>query len=844
MDLVDYVLIAKEDLMKEIVGLGVMSDFEPAKKAVESYPGAEILITVDKDQKYGEVFLLCYTEDAKEAFMSNIREMEAAIEAQRIAEQQIEEARKAAEWARLNVVFEDKPIIPRKWQSAFTQDTEHEININSYKRSREPIVIEIQRPKKFFHQKYTFLDRDANFGGTQEFRAYKDPNNIRIRQKDLGIQAAPFFSEGSAQTTWFRPANKAVQCTSTGIGVEPSTPSGRDDMLASLERAVLKIEKALQQNETLDICNETFQVAGDEEMLDGAQADNELRELKNFADPTYSKSKILTAIDWRPRSQGMVAVSAVENLSFDQRAIIAGQTSVAYVLLWDFRYLVTPTVLMQSPHEILNFRFCQTNPHIVAGGTISGQVVLWDTSDFMKKKKNKKEDEDASFDDDNEVACLPKYISNVDYSHKRAVADLFWLPPSTQFNYRGMLVANEHLDGKSHQFVTVAGDGQVLVWDTRFNQIANDELRHIGRAKHVPLEKATNKEGGAFKTLWVPIWRAHLKRMEGVGELSICRAAYCSSPPAGETEFEIGNVTSKNVRRADVRSHVLLTTEEGDILCADISGGKSDAGKEDDKDDDNADSRDHCVWMVPDHSRPCICMQISPFFPNIILTVGDWKFHVWKIGEDKPLFVSPLSATHMTGGAWSPTRPAVLIVACADGSLMAWDFTDSSYRPSIELKATHSRITSVEFLSGSAANVRQQLLAVGDESGTLHIFEIPRNLTRPLHKEETIMSKFLDRELLRMKYLKGVTVSAGETKENPTSFNEVNAWNSSAEGKNVDSEETKALSQEDVAKEEEMFAKLEAQFIAELGLLSVELPSYAKKMGVDVAIPEVKGNKK
>lgn len=100
----------------------------------------------------------------------------------------------------------------------------------------------------------------------------------------------------------------------------------------------------------------------------------------------------------------------------------------------------------------------------------------------------------------------------------------------------------------------------------------------------------------------------------------------------------------------------------------------------------------------------------------------------------------------MTAGAWSPTRPAVLIVACADGSLMAWDFTDSSYRPSVEMKATHTKITSMEFLS-SNINSRQQLLAVGDESGTLHIFEIPRNITRSVHREEAIMSKFLDREL-------------------------------------------------------------------------------------------------
>lgn len=116
-----------------------------------------------------------------------------------------------------------------------------------------------------------------------------------------------------------------------------------------------------------------------------------------------------------------------------------------------------------------------------------------------------------------------------------------------------------------------------------------------------------------------------------------------------------------------------------------------------------------------------------------------------QVGEDRPLFTSPHTSSYLTAAAWSPTRPAVLIVACGDGSLLVWDFTDSSYRPSIELKATHTKITSLEFLSSNIS--RQQLLAVGDESGTLHIFEIPRNITRQVPREEVIMGNFIDREL-------------------------------------------------------------------------------------------------
>ena len=52
----------------------------------------------------------------------------------------------------------------------------------------------------------------------------------------------------------------------------------------------------------------------------------------------------------------------------------------------------------------------------------------------------------------------------------------------------------------------------------------------------------------------------------------------------------------------------------------------------------------------------------------------------------------------------------------------------------------------MEFLTGTSASSKQQLLAAGDESGTLHIFEMPKSLVKPAHKEAIIMSAFLDRE--------------------------------------------------------------------------------------------------
>eukprot|EP01041_Mallomonas_annulata_P005133 gene5133-10260_t len=853
MDLIDYIYLPKDEILKEIQDFGVMSDFEPAKKQIEMSQGDKILIVIDKDSRFGEVFLIYYSESAKEQFKTELQQHEFELEIKRRAEEEAEEARKAEEWARLNVVFEDVPLSPRPWPTTTTTETENDIKVLNPQPVRERLSVEVFRTKKHLRASYRFGDTS----GLQEFRAHKDPHFTAIRESDIGIQAAPSHLSSSAQTTWFRLLNKGVQYESASVQSEPVNGDSKIALCEFLESATMKIELALQQNETVDIFHETFRMTGDEEMLEGPQAENELRELKNFADPTYSKFKVLSAIDWMPKSQGFVAVSAVRNMSFDQRITVSGQTHTSYILLWDFRQLVRPQVLLQCPHEVFTFRFNATNPNIIVGGCITGQVVLWDISDAIAavaRKGNRGSTTSGSGssssgansnagpeteEDDATIAPVaPKWTSNVDHSHRRAVADLLWLPPNTQINHRGHLVADEYLDNQSHQFITVAGDGQVMVWDTRYEAIANDELRHIGRSKHIHTEKTAGKEGP--HALWTPIFKAHLKRLEGVGELSLCKVSVNFAAKSSSSS------SSSAFKGGDPRSQLMIGTEEGDILLSDLSSRKvENNNSKEEEDDELADSKEFVRWIAKDHARPSVCVQHSPFFPDIVLTIGDLKFNLWKIGEAQPLFTSPMASTYLTGGAWSPTRPAVLILSCMDGSLLAWDFTDSSYRHSIELKATHSHISSMEFLpsSTSGSTVRQQLLAVGDITGTLHVFEIPRNLSRPVHKEESLMTTFFEREIKRVNYLKeNRTVSESNDNDdrdrgNGNGFGNVDTNGLSSQrietSNQMDDPKSKTENVEMIKKDEEDFAKLEALFISELGLSTTELPSYLPVSGKD-----------
>ena len=78
--------------------------------------------------------------------------------------------------------------------------------------------------------------------------------------------------------------------------------------------------------------------------------------------------------------------------------------------------------------------------------------------------------------------------------------------------------------------------------------------------------------------------------------------------------------------------------------------------------------------------RPTVGLDISKFFPYIVLTVYDYHFSVWNVELDvpKPIFSSYIYGypVHILSGCFSPTRPGVIYIGKSDGKIHVWDLTD------------------------------------------------------------------------------------------------------------------------------------------------------------------------
>ncbi|KAG5188083.1 hypothetical protein JKP88DRAFT_287774 [Tribonema minus] len=673
------------------------------------------------------------------------------------------------------------------WYSV--EDTCAEVESLTVALERPLLRIAVTRPRRTFGLPLKLGDRDAMEWMTDEgmykvgvkkymdaaFNTY-DPLNPDRRLMETACQAAPCSAARASQTTWHRPVSASVQCEPMQMGEADAQGLLRTGNVSGFLRRVRPlVEQALQQNEAVDIFGDLFAPAAgyDAAAASGKQAsthaprssaqhniqmptgEDELKELRTFTDLVHSKGKALSAVEWVPRRRGMLAVSPVRNLTFDERAKLSGQVEAAFVLIWDFTDLITPVLKLEAPQEVFCFRFNPTMPNLVVGGTLSGQVVLWDTTTAMEALDRRRKRQNAtnrrSASDATAAAAAstvasgalgetaasaeeeegggekerrggapsltPVASSHIDMGHRRLVADLAWLPADVQVNHRGQILPPEHRTQASHQFITVAGDGQCLFWDTRFQDIADGRLTHVARPRGGGGggDKGGGKEKERPKAPWTPLLRMQLNRLEGVGELSLARLV---------TQF--GSPTEKDGKgqRVDRSSHIMCATEEGEILLADWrargQGGRDDEGTAAAAaaaNDDDSALPEFVKWVGGDKCRPCVSFEKSPFFP---------------------------------AGRWSPTRPATILLGKSDGTIDA-------YAPTAIMPCSPSRITTMEFLQHVPANAQaqqqQQLLAVGDAAGNLHVFDVPHSMWRPVSNELAIMTSFLERERKRVDYV-------------------------------------------------------------------------------------------
>ncbi|KAL8583506.1 hypothetical protein ACOMHN_056316 [Nucella lapillus] len=755
-------IITKQEILDDMRARAAVSDFHPFKQQIIDYPGDEILIVYDYEFKHGQNFYIALSEDAKELILNPPMEHK---------EEEEEEE---------EVVYRYSPPEPKDWVS---QGSEKEIAEENVVDTRGKLKVSVKRLRRHFGIPCTFKNRNSGDTkqGVIECLPYDDKTfDLKRVELNSAVQAVPVQEETGTQTDWKYPRNANTQYYPREFSTQELEEIEKsDDLVEFVKKVEPRFQLALQQNAIMNVFYDDWVNLGDADDTFGSKADSHLKEYQSFTDLNFSKDKTITCIhkdktitciQWHPSIKGVVAVAIAERLTFDERIDQAAKVIMtpSLILIWSFTDPIHPQLILEAPEDIFCFSFCPTDPNVITGGCYNGQVIMWDISAHVDRLKaprggnrNKRLNVLPGFEDPNALKTpIVRYcaVSSIEHGHKAAITDIQWMPDHMLISRMGVPLENK--SGQCVQIMTCATDNCVLFWDTRAakGMQPKDDDKGLKNPMGVP---------NTFRHLdlaWKPMLKMHLSKSEPGGDHAPIkfsmqerqgdRSALSKMTDTGEkdmTSTMTGAFTSSLTKPGSgkertlqgVQTSLYIGTEDGEVVYGDWMPQKDqDTGKL---------QTPKPTYYHTLHDGPVTSLQRSPFLKEVVLSIGGWTWAIWKEGVSSgPILHAAAAQVRLSTGFWSPTRPSVFYIAKQDGSVDVWDLLDKTHEPSLTQSVSPAPITNIYPFQ---VTQKQQLLAVGDNSGTLHILEIPWSLRQPTSGEINGVTNYIEREVKRRAFV-------------------------------------------------------------------------------------------
>ncbi|XP_077882756.1 dynein axonemal intermediate chain 3 isoform X2 [Ictidomys tridecemlineatus] len=695
-DEVPYKLIKKEDIFEDLQNRGAVSDFHPVKKIVQEYPGDELLLVYDKDFQYGLNFYLIGTEEGKENYLNP---PEVLPEEQEETKELIPED-----------IYVYQPPVSKPWVSL---GSEKEIEEESVKESTKQIIYMISRKRNQFGAPVTFSDQNASSTKDAyiDCTAYPDKNfTLKKLEKDIGMQVIPFVKDISTQTKWTYPKNATTQYYAREFSEEEREKLGQSKTLIDfLKKVSTSVEIALQQNEIMNTFIEDWKRLAEEEGAFGDKTDTHLKEYQSFTDLHSGTDKMISYISWHPTIYGLIAVSMTERLSFEERVQLSGKLLLqpSLILFWSFSDPIHPQLMLESPDDIVCFNFCPSDPNIIAGGCINGQIVLWDITTFADHIENIKASGKSK-----KVTLKPMFllepespkesnfirhcaVSSIESGHRKIITDIHWLPDTFEINRMGSVFENRN--GICCQLATCSADCTICFWDIRPQKPLTPQPTEKKKEESIEIPFDVPPTFLHLDLSWKPLAKIKLSKEET--SLDLC-----------PTKISL------------TEDHLLYKTQAKKPVN---------------------------IYTV--HDGAVHTVQRSPFYNDIVLTIGGWNVAIWKEGVMYgPLLQSCCAPKRYTSGHWSLTRPGVFYIGREDGYIDVWDLLEKTHEPALSQNICITMITNIKPWTFSS---KQQFIAIADYYGTLHILEIPWTLSHPSLNEIASVNHYFEREVKHLEYV-------------------------------------------------------------------------------------------
>ncbi|XP_023554822.1 WD repeat-containing protein 63 [Octodon degus] len=687
-DKVPYKLIKKEDIFADLRNRAAVSDFHPIKKIVQEYPGNEILLVYDKDFKYGLNFYVIGTEEGKENY----------FKAPELPEEQEEFKELITE-----ETFTYVPPVSKPWVSL---GSEKEIEEESVKKSTKQTRYSRRDAFPLLTTKCVFwkgvLDEPLWFIKVSTNVKELSSKGVKIWDASGSWGFLDSLGCSSSQEGHLGPVygfpwrhfgadykDMDSDCPGQGVGqlqnminAVKTNPDDRRIIMYSwnpkdlplvalppCHTQLCSVEIALQQNEIMNLFIDDWKSLAEEEGTFGDKTNTHLKEYQSFTDLHSQTEKMITCVSWHPT--------------------IYGERDTTW-----FPFAADSEILMlESPDDIFCFKFCPSDPNIIAGGCINGQVVLWDITAHADRLESTKAGGGGSKKavlkpmfllepDSNKEAMYIRHcaVSSIESGHKSVITDIHWLANTF-----------EKKDLCKLPFSTIC------FWDIRPQKTLTPAPTEKKKEESIEIPFDIPSTFLHLDLSWKPLTRIKLSK--------------------GETTLD--------------HCPTKISLSEDQLLS------KTSAKKP--------------MSLFSIHDGAVHTIQRSPFYNDIILTVGGWNVAIWKEGVmSGPLLQTCCAAKRYTAGHWSLTRPGVFYIGREDGYVDIWDLLEKTHEPA---QSQNICITMITYIKPWTFSAKQQFIAIADYYGTLHILEIPWTLSHPSTNEVSSVNYYFEREVKHLEYV-------------------------------------------------------------------------------------------
>eukprot|EP00090_Calanus_glacialis_P021332 TRINITY_DN32910_c0_g1_i1.p1 TRINITY_DN32910_c0_g1~~TRINITY_DN32910_c0_g1_i1.p1 ORF type:complete len:311 (-),score=94.34 TRINITY_DN32910_c0_g1_i1:67-999(-) len=239
-------------------------------------------------------------------------------------------------------------------------------------------------------------------------------------------------------------------------------------------------------------------------------------------------------------------------------------------------------------------------------------------------------------------------------------------------------------------------------------------------------------------------------------------------------------------------------------------------------------------WYKVAHDGPVTTVTRSPFFSDLVLTVGGYLFAVWRETElTQPLIVKSSGEAGLTGGCWSLSRASFVFTSCEDGTIQCWNLLAGGNSPIQKQNTSGYTITCITGYyadpeENTNGDITGHYLSIADTTGTIRLLTLPKHMHETTSTEESDTRDFTIRETERLKFITGRSVGSEDDSKSDKK---------SEKGDKEEDEENGAEEE----KEEELspsailynrYKKMEAEVLAKVGMTKKATNNVDRKKSI------------